>query len=347
MAGGVTLLRLTGPWVFFRDSPSAGEARADRVALGERAAVALLPYLDDDDLPRFLVEFLRKLLVFEAAIVFVNRRDYPPLHLHDTMKTALAKKGVTNYARSTYLLNPFYNAFLRGIKRGIYRMGEVAPAAPVKNAHYRNQHIRVTALEEIGYLTKDWPPGRAEVLVAMELPDGEMGEISLIHPTRQGGFSEADLQTWNDALPFLETCFARFWRRAPPEGTRSGPGRSPSRRRRSAAARVERSGTRSGVSLILKGHSTPSISLQPGISATTIKTHRKNLYAKLGIATHYELSRCSWSPSTIQAARRLTARSGRWDRPHPPLVGWDRQANPTDTSISYTGSVAGIGERKR
>lgn len=253
-----------------------------------RAAAAVLPHLDSDDLPQLLVEFLKQLLVFEAAIVFVNRRNYPPLHLHDTMKTARAKKGVLNYARSTYLLNPFYNAFLRGIGRGVYRIGEVATAAPVKKAHYRNQHIRVSALEEIGYLTKDWPPGRAEVVVAMALPDGELGEISLIHPVRQGGFSQADLQALSDAQPFLEACFARYWRRVRPKHHKQ-PGTSAI----AAPANLRRNGLsvreREVAYLILKGHSTPSISLQLGISATTVKTHRKNLYAKLGIATHYEL----------------------------------------------------------
>ena len=41
--------------------------------------------------------------------------------------------------------------------------------------------------------------------------------------------------------------------------------------------------------LLLRGHSTVSVALQLGISPTTVKTHRKNLYAKLGIATQFEL----------------------------------------------------------
>ena len=32
-----------------------------------------------------------------------------------------------------------------------------------------------------------------------------------------------------------------------------------------------------------------SVALQLGIAPTTVKTHRKNLYAKLGIATQFEL----------------------------------------------------------
>jgi len=41
--------------------------------------------------------------------------------------------------------------------------------------------------------------------------------------------------------------------------------------------------------LILRGHSGISIGAHLGISTTTVKAHRKNLYGKLGIATHFEL----------------------------------------------------------
>ncbi len=48
--------------------------------------------------------------------------------------------------------------------------------------------------------------------------------------------------------------------------------------------------------LLLRGHSSLSIAAQLGISGTTVKTHRKNLYGKLGIAVRASSSsRCSWN----------------------------------------------------
>jgi DNA-binding CsgD family transcriptional regulator len=41
--------------------------------------------------------------------------------------------------------------------------------------------------------------------------------------------------------------------------------------------------------MILKGHSSESIDRNLGISITTVKTHRQNLYARLGLATQQEL----------------------------------------------------------
>lgn len=252
------------------------------------AAAHVVDRLDDQDFPRHLVAALEKLVTFEAAIVFVNRRNHPPLHIYDTMKSARAKKGVINYARSTYLLNPFYNAFLRGIPGGVYRIGEVAPDAHFRSEHFKHLKFRINALEEIGYLTKDWPPGRAEVIVAMELPNGEMAEMSLIQPMDRGGFSEDDLFILGNVAPFLTAVFKRYWRTTRPSFLKEAcatPAKPPARLGGRALSERERE----VAYLILKGHSTPSISLQLNISGTTVKTHRKNLYAKLGIATHYEL----------------------------------------------------------
>ncbi len=253
-----------------------------------RASAEIVRHLDDDDLLHHLTAALHALVAFESAIYFVNRRDLPPLHLYDTLRSARAKKGVINYIRSTYLLNPFYNAFLNGISGGVYRIGELAPDAYFESAHFRHLKFRVNELEEIGYLTQDWPAGRAEVVLAMELPCGEMGELSLLRPFSKGGFSDGDLRALGAVAPFVTAVFARYWRRERPRFTQQAA------QKRSAAPAGLREATltpreREIAYLILQGHSTPSISLQLRISATTVKTHRKNLYFKLGIASHYQL----------------------------------------------------------
>lgn len=275
------------------------------------AAAQVVDHLDDKDVLRHLAAALGNLVTFEAAIFLVNRRNNPPLHIYDTMKSARAKKGVINYIRSTYLLNPFYNAYLRGIGGGIYRIGEVAPDAYFRSEHFKHLKFRVSALEEIGYLTKDWPPGRAEVIVAMELPYGEMAEISLIQPMHRGGFSDGDLLVLGNAAPFLAAVFRRYWRSARAsflEHAEAAPAKPP--RRLGGRALSDRE--REVAYLILKGHSTPSISLRLDISTTTVKTHRKNLYAKLGIASHYELFAMfleSMDNSSIEEAGPLASSS--------------------------------------
>lgn len=43
------------------------------------------------------------------------------------------------------------------------------------------------------------------------------------------------------------------------------------------------------IQMVLKGHSGVSISVTLGIAVPTVKTHRKNAYAKLGINTQQQL----------------------------------------------------------
>ena len=250
-----------------------------------RASAEVVQRLDDDDLLHHLTAAVRTLVAFESAIWFINRRNLPPLHIYDTIKSAQDKKGITNYIRSTYLLNPFYNAFLRGIRGGVYRIATVAPDAYFKRAHFRHLKFQVNELEEIGYLTQDWPPGRAEIIVAMEFPHGEMGELSMLQPVNKGGFAEADLRALESIQPFLAAAYARYWRRVRPKFVDPSAPERPSEPAEKALTPRERE----IAYLILHGHSTPSISLHLRISETTVKTHRKNLYAKLGIASQYEL----------------------------------------------------------
>jgi DNA-binding CsgD family transcriptional regulator len=56
------------------------------------------------------------------------------------------------------------------------------------------------------------------------------------------------------------------------------------------------------VPLVLLGHSSESIGVAFGISPRTVKIHRKNIYAKLGIGSQAELfalfmsARAAWPP---------------------------------------------------
>ena len=56
------------------------------------------------------------------------------------------------------------------------------------------------------------------------------------------------------------------------------------------------------VQLVLKGHSGPSIGLTLGIALPTVKTHRKNAYAKLGINTQQQLLNAflQWQEAAIR-----------------------------------------------
>ncbi|WP_171178216.1 helix-turn-helix transcriptional regulator [Ruegeria sp. HKCCD8929] len=230
-----------------------------------------------------MIAAARHLLPFTAAFCVVNRKGQRPHYLADTYPEGPAKDAVQLYVNSTYLLNPIYNAILDGVPSGLHRMAALAPDNwnPVPEP----LGILVENQEEIGYRTPGWPAGLQELALLVDLPRGAMGEISFARPADAGGFPEELLTRLRPFLPLFATAFRQFWAR---QGDAQIP--TESERKLQDFARATLSPREAEiVQLILKGHSSLSISLTLGIALPTVKTHRKNAYAKLGISTQQQL----------------------------------------------------------
>jgi len=253
------------------------------------AAAAVVARLDEDDLPQRLLDALAAIGPFEAACMFVYRPRSSPIHVYDTFLTEADKTGLINYCASTYVLNPFYAACQRGLATGAYRMRDIAPEGFARSDLAETYQAVASPEEEIGYLTLGWPAGMEELCLALRLPEGECGEISLSRPTATGGFTVEDAAAFGAVAPFVAAVFARHWQRVRSREVAAT-------RDSGADAAFDRFGgallsprEREVAQLLLRGHSSASISARLGISGTTVKSHRKNLYAKLGIATQFEL----------------------------------------------------------
>ena len=267
----------------------AGRGRGSAVPAAWAAVSAeIVEHFDDPVLPKLLARALSTLIEFEYSVVFVYRGKANPIHLHDTFPDPQARAGVLNYVKNTYVLNPLYNAYQRGLKTGVYRLRELAAEGSIREKSFRNYRISATASEEIGYLTDGWPAGREELCIAMELPGGECAEITLSREASQGGFADEDIASLSPVIPFLAAAIRRHWRHARLMHLANAPDT-----RADDAVRVFGRNSlspreRELAHLLLRGHSTASVGLRLGISPTTVKTHRKNLYSKLGIATQAE-----------------------------------------------------------
>ena len=253
------------------------------------ASAAVLTALDQPELPRRLLEALAAVAPFATACSFVYRPRSAPMYVYDTFVDPAHKQALINYTDSTYVLNPFYAAYLRGLKTGAHRMRDLAPDTYTPAELIQSYKAQASRNEEIGYLTHGWPAGREELCVAMELPGGECGEICLSRPAAEGGFSHADVAAYDRVVPFIATAFRRWWLEARPRHLAQSHDRGADAAFAGFGGALLSPREREIAQLLLRGHSGHSIGAQLGISATTVKTHRKNLYAKLGIATHYEL----------------------------------------------------------
>jgi len=248
-----------------------------------------IDFVGDPRCPGFLIDAISKLVDFDMAMSVVHNLRAKPILIHDTFQGGGAQRGLSNYLDSTYVLNPVYAAHCNGLKQGVYRIGDLAPDAYLSSEHYRTFKVKRSASEEIGYVTDSWPAGMEELVLAIELQDGSLGEISLSRASSRGGFNEDAVATLRNQIAVIGAIFRQFWLHSLPGVQIPGPTTS-------IDDRLDRFGEtrlspreREVVQLILKGHSGTSIGAHLGISQTTVKSHRQNLYAKLGIASQFEL----------------------------------------------------------
>ena len=267
----------------------AGRGRKSAVPAAWAAASAeIVDRFDDPTLPGLLSSALSTLIDFEYSVVFIYRGKANPIHIHDTFPNPQARAGVLNYVKNTYVLNPLYNAYQRGLKTGVYRLRELASERLVDSKSSRKYRICPTASEEIGYLTEGWPAGCEELCIAMELPSGECAELALSRKASQGGFADEDITSLSPVIPFLAAAVRRYWRHARLMHVSNTPVAGTDDTMQAIGRNLLSPRERELAHLLLRGHSTASVGLRLGISTTTVKTHRKNLYSKLGIATQAE-----------------------------------------------------------
>jgi len=236
-----------------------------------------------------LLDAIGSVVPYAFAMSVVYHRDGPPDHVVDTFTGRAAKQAMQLYLEGTYILNPVYNAYLAGLRAGVHRLRELAPDNYFSSDHYRQFKVRRQDDEELGYLTHGWPAGMEEVVIAIELPQGDLGEISLYRQASGGGFAETDCALLQAVEPLVGAVYRRIWQHRP-RRVRQGGRASPLDHLLEDFGKGKLSPRECEVAhMILKGHSGESIARNLGISITTVKTHRQNLYAKLGLATQQEL----------------------------------------------------------
>jgi len=269
--------------------------------------------LDSERCPLLLIATIGTLVDIEIAMSLVYSGRSRPVHVCDTFKDEKAKRGLTNYIENSYVLNPFYAAYRRGLKGGIYRIRDLAPDDYFDSGHRKSFAVTLSVSEELGYLTDDWPQGMEEVTLAVELPGRELAEISLMRPVHKGGFSEHDIGVLDTIAPLIAAVYRRYWASARSRIAHQGTDSTLEDAFDCFGGEILSPRERQVAQLILRGHSGISIGAHLGISTTTVKTHRKNLYAKLGIASHFELFSLflkGLHPRTVPASTLTGSHSG-------------------------------------
>jgi DNA-binding CsgD family transcriptional regulator len=243
-------------------------------------AAAVVAALDTPALPHALADVLRNQVPYSYTVIFGYSGIASPIDLYDDFPQARRKIFVTDYQAGPYLLDPFYLAAVRPFAPGLYRLRDIAPDRFYQGEYYRSYYARTGLAEEIAYF--------------IDLPGNTALVLSLMRTEKP--FSQREFQALQSVFPFVASVGRRHWKNlhqrfsGETEFQRlQGPRRDLSDDLGSFGTGILTRREREIAAFTLKGHSAESAGQILGISAGTVRIHRRNIYAKLQINSQGEL----------------------------------------------------------
>jgi DNA-binding CsgD family transcriptional regulator len=249
----------------------------------------------DQFAPR-LIDALQQVLPFDWWMVMVYQPKSNPEMLHENFTGSWRERGLTTYVDAFFVLDPFYIMSRSLDHPEVCRLGDIAPDGFLESEYHRAHYAAGRIGDEVGYL---WP-----------LEPGVALAVSLERSQNGAAFSADDVRHLEAVQPLLYALARKHWgasqiRPAPAAPLEIG------RLVQEAASEFGRDVLTPRecevVKLVLRGYSTKSVSQSLGISPGTVKVHRENIYAKLGVSSQAELFNLFIaSVSTAQAVRSLS-----------------------------------------
>lgn len=233
-----------------------------------------------------LDEALQALAPFDQSCIFVYPAGGSPALLHDNLHGIPEPGAMQRYVNGTYLLDPVYTACAHGRPAGLYRMAELAPDAFFEGEYFNSPDVHPCISLASGSLAE-------EIVFLSPLPGGTYAAYSLMRCNGSPVFSDQDVAALRLCQPALEAFLQRHYAKVVAQPLGARPERSIAEHLAAAFSgfATDRLTAREQaiVGLILRGHSSLSISLHLEIAEGTVKNHRKHLYSKLGISSQSEL----------------------------------------------------------
>jgi len=226
---------------------------------------------------RGLSQWLRQVCPVDHFVLFVYEGNHRPLALFDTFPADTRHIYVEDYQAGPYLLDPFYLACTRNQPAGLWRLRQLAPDHFYLGEYYLTYYQQTGQTEEIAFF--------------VDLDCGAKAVLSLMRSVSSPAYSRDEMQILECARPVVEQVVREAWQLRRAERPRPAQDLDYSVHEAFArfGAGVLTAREQEIVRLLLRGHSSASIAEQLAISPGTVKIHRKNLYARLGIGSQSEL----------------------------------------------------------
>ncbi|MHA1601171.1 MAG: response regulator transcription factor [Alphaproteobacteria bacterium] len=246
------------------------------------ALAMVVKHLNSTEFPGRLINALSKVVKFNHSVVFAYRGTDQPLALYDTFTPEQQEVFVTMYQAGPYLLDPFYQAYRNKTASGLYRIKQLAPDRFYQSEYFRSYYVQTGLKEEIGFL--------------LDVPGGIRIVISLMRLKGSPLFSEREMALLHGVEPVVRALANRHWHNL----EHGWSGKPWYLGMTALETQIDNAFQDFGrsiltprecevVGMVLRGHSSDSISQQLEIAQGTVKIHRKNIYKKLRISSQSEL----------------------------------------------------------
>ncbi|MGB5245368.1 MAG: LuxR C-terminal-related transcriptional regulator [Woeseia sp.] len=224
-----------------------------------------------------LAESMGLVVDHEGTCLLAFHRDARPEVLHHTLEPAGARHYLDRYLDGPYLLDPLYQLAIQDTKPTLCRFREKQPDRFRASEYYRQYCERTHLLDEMDFLT---------AVTARST-------LALVVGRRKRRFSQAELRRLEVMEPTVLAAMQRVWElREDPKRDAAVDHAFHKRLTRCFAnfgKNILTERERQISQLLLRGHSSKSIARELSIAPGTVMVHKRNLFAKLGIGSQYEL----------------------------------------------------------
>jgi DNA-binding CsgD family transcriptional regulator len=247
--------------------------------LAETRLADLIRHSGTPEFENLLWSFLHTIVLPDNLVVLAFQDAGPPLVLYrrgDHPQVFAELDRI--YLSGAFRLDPYFDLHIQRVLAGAYRLRDVAPDAFHRSRYFIEYYEQTTLIDEITFIAN---PARGVSLNICIGRDASSGKV----------FSPRAVETCQRLAPVIAALAEGHW---------AGIGRNNVEQAEDPAAMLARTARATRhialsprqaqvALLILRGHSTMSISLRLGVSVQTVKVFRKQLYARCNVSSQAEL----------------------------------------------------------
>ncbi|RRJ85302.1 helix-turn-helix transcriptional regulator [Aestuariirhabdus litorea] len=225
--------------------------------------------------PVNLEAYLGTLCRFDTFLMITFKESCQPIIIHPTDPDQQSQ-SLRHYLDRAYVLDPLFNAIQQGLPPGVTRLAQIMPDSFEATEYYQSCYQNFGLKDEID--------------LCIRLDEQTTCAIALGRRTELGPITRRELKQLSEHYPLIDALVRQFWLSQAADYVQYERSDGPLKQALdSFASGVLTQREREVTALILRGFSTQAIAETLGISAATVKVHRKNIHARLNTSTQSEI----------------------------------------------------------